>query len=62
MIIFTQSISQGVFPDNMKLAEVILLYKGRETDQSELLSNIPINDYVKSTGKNNIFPCLQISR
>ena len=29
-IIFNQSIYQGVFPDKMKLAEIILLYKGKE--------------------------------
>ena len=31
-IIFNQSISQGVFPSKMKLAEVIPLYKGKEHD------------------------------
>ena len=30
--IFNQSIIQGVFPNLMKIAEVILLYKGREQD------------------------------
>ena len=30
MIIFNQSISTGTFPDLMQLAEVILLYKGKE--------------------------------
>ena len=32
-IIFNQSISQGIFPEKMKLAEVILLYKGKEYDK-----------------------------
>ena len=32
-IIFNQSISQGIFLDIMKVAEVILLYKGKETDK-----------------------------
>ena len=31
-IIFNQSILQGVFPDRMKLAEVIPLYNGKEHD------------------------------
>ena len=31
-IIFNQSISQGVFPDLMKMAEVVPLYKGKERD------------------------------
>ena len=30
--IFNQSLTQGVFPDRMKLAEVIPLYKGKEHD------------------------------
>ena len=32
MIIFNQSMSTGTFPDLMKLAEVIPLYKGKEKD------------------------------
>ena len=32
-IIFNQSISDGIFPDKMKLAEVIPLYKGKDSDQ-----------------------------
>ena len=32
-IIFNQSISQGIFPDIMKMAEVIPLYKEKETDR-----------------------------
>ena len=31
-IIFNQSIYLGVFPDKMKLAEIVLLYKGKEHD------------------------------
>ena len=31
--IFNQSIIQGIFPEQMKLAEVIPLYKGKSTDQ-----------------------------
>ena len=31
-IIFNQSIYQGVFPDKMKLAEIVPLYKGKEYD------------------------------
>ena len=31
-IIFNQSIMEGVFPDQMKWAEVIPLYKGKELD------------------------------
>ena len=31
-IIFNQSIYQGVFPDKMKLAEIVPLYKGKEQD------------------------------
>ena len=30
--IFNQSLSEGIFPDRMKWAEVILLYKGKEMD------------------------------
>ena len=29
-VIFNQSIYQGVFPDKMKLAEIVPLYKGKE--------------------------------
>ena len=32
MIIFNQSITQGIFPDVMKLADVIPLYKGKDRD------------------------------
>ena len=32
MIIFNQSITQGIFPDIMKLADVIQLYKGKDRD------------------------------
>ena len=32
-IIFNQSISQGIFPDIMKIAKVIPLHKGKETDR-----------------------------
>ena len=32
MIIFNQSMSTGTFPNLMKLAEVVLLYKGKEKD------------------------------
>ena len=31
-VIFNQSIYQGVFPDKMKLAEIVALYKGKEYD------------------------------
>ena len=31
--IFNQSISEGIFPDQMKLAEIIPLYKGKDTDK-----------------------------
>ena len=34
MIIFNQSMSTGTFPDLMKLAEVILLYKEKEKDMA----------------------------
>ena len=30
--IFNQSISEGIYPDQMKLAEIIPLYKGKDTD------------------------------
>ena len=33
MIVFNQSIIQGIFPDIMKLADVIPLYKGKDRDQ-----------------------------
>ena len=32
MIVFNQSITQGIFPDIMKLADVIPLYKGKDKD------------------------------
>ena len=66
-IIFNQTISQGVFPDTMKLAEVIPLYKGRETDQtvyyhpisplmtmSKVLEKIIYSSVYKFLDKNNI--------
>ena len=31
-LIFNQSIATGVFPDKMKIAEVIPLYKGKQRD------------------------------
>ena len=33
MFVFNQSITQGIFPDIMKLADVIPLYKGKEKDE-----------------------------
>ena len=66
-IIFNQSISQGIFPDTMKLAEVIPLHKGRETDQtvnyhlmsllmtmSKVLEKIIYSRVYKFLDKNNI--------
>ena len=32
-IIFNQSITDGIFPDQMKIAEILPLYKGKESDQ-----------------------------
>lgn len=31
--IFNQSIADGIFPELMKIAEIIPLYKGKESDQ-----------------------------
>ena len=39
--IFNQSIAEGKFPDNMKLAEVISIYKGKEFDK--VISYRPIS-------------------
>ena len=39
--IFNQSIAQGIFPDQMKIAEVVPLYKGKSTD--ELVNYRPIS-------------------
>ena len=33
MFVFNKSITQGIFPDIMKLADVIPLYKGKEKDE-----------------------------
>ena len=33
MVIFNQSIIDGIFPDQMKIAEILPLYKGKESDQ-----------------------------
>ena len=33
MIVFNQSIIQGRFPGKMKKAEIIVLFKGKESDQ-----------------------------
>ena len=33
LIIFNQSIAEGTFPDQMKIAEIIPLYKGKGSDQ-----------------------------
>ena len=41
MIIFNQSITQGIFPDIMKLADVIPLYKGKDRD--EVINYRPIS-------------------
>ena len=40
-IIFNQSISTGIFPEKMKLAEVIPLYKGKDSD--EIINYRPIS-------------------
>ena len=32
-VIFNQSITDGIFPDQMKIAEILPLYKGKESDQ-----------------------------
>ena len=40
-IIFNQSISTGIFPDKMKLSEVVPLYKGKERD--EIINYRPIS-------------------
>ena len=31
-LVFNQSIATGIFPDKMKIAEVIPLYKGKQRD------------------------------
>ena len=41
MIIFNQLITQGIFPDIMKLADVIPLYKGKDKD--EVINYRPIS-------------------
>ena len=41
MIIFNQSITQGIFPDIMKLADVIPIYKGKDKD--EVINYRPIS-------------------
>ena len=40
-VIFNQSIYQGVFPDKMKLAEIVPLYKGKEYDL--IINYMPIS-------------------
>ena len=40
-IIFNQSITEGIFPDQMKMAEVLPLYKGKDSDQ--LINYRPIS-------------------
>ena len=65
--IFNQSISQGIFPDQMKIAEVVPLYKGKSTDElvnyrpisllltmSELLEKIIHKRLIKFTDKYKI--------
>ena len=32
-IIFNQSLATGIFPENMKMAEIVPLYKGKEEDK-----------------------------
>ena len=41
MVVFNQSIALGMFPDKMKLAEIIPLYKGKERD--EVINYHPIS-------------------
>ena len=66
-IIFNQSIATGCFPDMMKVAEIIPLYKGKEEDQvinyrpvsllmtiSKILEKIIYNRVFKSLTKHNI--------
>ena len=65
--IFNQSILEGTFPDQMKKAEVIPLYKGKDSDQlvnyrpisllltiSKLLEKIVYNCTIKFINKYNI--------
>ena len=40
-IIFNQSISTGIFPEKMKLAEIIPLFKGKDSD--EIINYRPIS-------------------
>ena len=66
-IIFNQSIATGCFPDMMKVAEIIPLYKGKEEDQvinyrpvsllmtiSKILEKIIYNRVFKFLTKHNI--------
>ena len=41
MVVFNQSIALGIFPDKMKLAKIIPLYKGKERD--EVINYCPIS-------------------
>ena len=50
MVIFNQSILTGTFPDKMKIAEIIPLYKGKERD--EVINYRPIMEWLKKSLNN----------
>ena len=59
--IFNDSISMGIFPDIMKLADVVLLYKAkREVLRNQLLAYLATNNYVKTVRKSCVQTSLQV--
>ena len=52
--IFNQSLEEGKFPDKMKWAEVIPLYKGKSMDLTKLPPYIVADNHLKTVGKGAI--------
>ena len=50
--IFNQSLSDGVFPDRMKSADVVPLYKSKlRTDKKQLQTNLSSTDTLQDLGE-----------
>ena len=57
-VIFTQSIYQDVFPDKMKLAEIVPLYKGKEYDLIINYRPISLLMTISKVLEKNVYHCL----
>ena len=58
--IFNDSISMGVFPDIMKLADVVSVQSKREVLRNQFLAYLTTNNYVKTVRKSCVQMSLQV--